>query len=390
MAKWREHRQRNSQREQTDPDAPEVTEATPDGRSLDNSERFSSVAFFLTLALVTVLAGLVAAPVLIPLILAAITAGLADPLKLRIDRLLGERRRLSSALTLLAMVLVVLAPLFVVAFFTGRALVELLTTLTQDVVPVSNMIRDGIESLRGGALDFVFGEGGLANIDQILMAINESLGSLLGMLTQFAANVPNFILMLLIYLYSLYFFLLDGRALVREASSAIPLRRAEKRDFGSTFLRVSRATLKGTLVIGGLQGIIGGVVFWILGLPAPLVFGVLFALLAAIPNFGAILVWLPASIILFVIGDSGKAILMLVLGGGLIAGVDYLVRPLIIRGDAQLHQVLALSGIIGGLALFGLLGLLLGPVVMALFVATWKTFRGRYRSELRDVASGKA
>jgi len=383
MGKWREERQRRAERE---PAETTVSE----GHSLDDSEKFSSIAFFLTLTLVTVITGLVAAPVLIPLILAAITAGLGDPLKQRIDRLVGERRGLSSVLTLLAMVLLVLAPLFVVAFFTARALVELLTQLTEDAAPVSEMLRDGIESLKAGSLGFLFGDDGLANIDQVLTAITESLGALLGTLTQFAANVPNFVLMLLIYLYSLYFFLLDGRELVRQASSAIPLRRAEKREFGSTFLRVSRATLKGTLVIGGLQGIIGGLVFWILGLPAPLVFGVLFALLAAIPNFGAILVWLPASIILFAIGDSVNGILMLVFGGGLIAGVDYLVRPLIIKGDAQLHQVLALSGIIGGLALFGLVGLLLGPIVMALFVATWKTFRGRYKTELRDVASGKA
>ena len=358
--------------------------------SLGDSERVGSVAFFLTLALVTVTAGFVAAPVLMPLMLAAITAGLADPLKLSIDRLFGERHKLSAAVTLVIMVVVVLTPLFVVGFFTARALLHLLTEATEDVAPVSEMLRDGIEALSAGSLGFLFGDRGLATIDQVVEVINQSLGALIETLTQFAGSVPSFVLMLLIYVYSLYFFLLDGRALVRQASSAIPLRREEKQEFGATFLRVSRATLKGTIVIGGLQGMIGGILFWVLGLPAPLVFGVLFALLAAIPNFGAILVWLPASIILFVVGDTGKAILMLILGGGLIAGVDYLARPLIIRGEAQLHPVLALSGIIGGLALFGLVGLLLGPIIMALFVAIWKTFRGRYRGELSDVASGKA
>ncbi|MFW6312621.1 MAG: AI-2E family transporter [Spirochaetota bacterium] len=357
---------------------------------LDDSGRVGNVAFFIVLALLTVAAGLVAAPVLLPLTLAAITAALAEPLKQRIDRLLGARRRLSAAVTLAIMVVGVLAPLFVVGVFTARTLVNLLRQATEGAAPLSEMLRDGLEALSAGSLGFLFGDAGIATINEVIAIIEQLLVSLLETMTRLAAGAPNFVIMLLIYLYSLYFFVKDGRALVRGVSSAIPLRHTEKREFGATFLRVSRATLKGTLVIGGVQGIIGGVVFWILGLSAPLVFGILFALLAAIPNFGAILVWLPASIVLFATGQTGKGVLMLILGGGLVAGVDYFVRPLIIRDDAQVHQVLALSGIIGGLALFGLAGLLLGPITMALFVTIWKTFRGRYRGELRDVASGKA
>ena len=357
--------------------------------TLDDSERVGSVAFFLALGLLTVAAGFVAAPVLVPLILAAITAGLADFLKLRIDRKIPKRRRLAAAVTFVIMTVAVVVPVFVVGFFTVSMLVHVLRQATEESAPVSEMLRNGMNGLGAGSLGFLFGDGGIVSVERVSEMINEASGALLETLTAFVANIPKFAVALLIYFYSLYFFLLDGRALVRHASSAIPMRREETQEFGATFLRVSRATLKGTLVIGGLQGIIGGLVFWALGLPAPLLFGVFFALLAAIPNFGAVLVWLPASIVLFIAGETGRAILMLILGGGLIAGVDDLVRPLIIRGDAQLHPVLALSGIVGGLALFGLVGLLLGPIIMSLFVAIWKTFRGRYWGELRDVASGR-
>lgn len=361
-----------------------------DAHSLDDSERVGRVAFLVALSLLTVAAVLVSIPVLVPLIFAAITTGLADPLKLRIDRRLPKHRRLSAGLALFIMVVVLLVPMFFIGFFTARTLVSLLTEATRGSAPLSEVLRDGIETLSEGPLGSLFGSRGIATTDQVVGVVNESLKGFLETLTQLAAVVPNFLIMLLIYLYSLYYFLLDGRALLLDASSAIPLRREEKKGFGETFLRVSRATLRGTIVIGGLQGLIGGALFWALGLPAPLVFAVLFALLAVIPNFGAILIWLPAAIILFIAGQTGRGFVMLILGGGLLAGVDYLVRPMIIRSDAQLHPVLAISGIIGGLALFGLAGLVLGPIIMALFVAIWNTFRGRYRGELEDVASGKA
>jgi predicted PurR-regulated permease PerM len=355
-----------------------------------DSDRFSVAAFLVTLTAVTLLAVWVSAPVIVPLLLAALTAGLAEPLRSRLDRRLPLGRRFSSGATILVLVVVILAPLFIAVFLAARSLSDLISEALDNTEPLRESVQGAIDRLRFGPLGAIVGPRGLADTETVFEALSESMGGVVEGLTEVALNIPRFALSFLIYLYALYFFLADGPMLMRELTSAIPLRAREKETFSTTFLSVGRATLKGILVMGGIQGVIGGLVFLVLGLPAPVLFGVLFAILAAIPNFGAVLIWLPAAIILAVSGDTVRAVLMLILGGGVIAGADYLIRPLIIRSDSQLHQVLALAGIIGGIAAFGIVGLLFGPIVMSLFVAAWRTFRGRFHTQLHDVGTGKA
>lgn len=358
--------------------------------SAHSSDRFSTVAFLITLTGITFLAGWVSAPVIVPLLLAALTAGLSEPLRKRVGGFLPGGRGLSSVVTILLLVIVVLAPLFAAVVMSVGSLSDLLGEALENTDTLRDAVDRGIERLRFGPFRAIIGPGRLADTETIFEALNESLGGLADRLTQTALDIPRLALMLLIYLYALHFFLLDGPMLAGEISSAVPLREHEKSEFTGTFLSVGRATLKGILIIGAVQGVIGGLIFWILGLPVPVLFGVLFVLLAAIPNFGAVLIWLPTAVILGVGGETVKAVLMAVLGGGLIAGADYLIRPLIIRADSQLHPVLALAGMIGGIAAFGIVGLLFGPIVMSLFVAIWRTFRGRFGSELKDVDSGEA
>jgi predicted PurR-regulated permease PerM len=350
------------------------------------TRRFSSIAFLVTLAIVTAISALVAAPVAIPLILSVLTAGLVDPLHTWLTRTLRGSRAVASWLTLIILVTAILLPLLVVGYFAGARLANVIEQVTRNSESLRQVVLGVVNSVREGPLGFLVGPAGPESTQRLFDSIVQSLGNLAEGLTGVAAAVPRLLLMLFIYLYSLYFFLRDGRRMLVALASTVPLRRAEKREFGRTFLTVSRATVKGTVVIGAFQGLIGGALFWVLGLPAPLLFAVLFALLAAIPNFGAVLIWLPTAVVLFAGGDPLRGVLMVGLGGGLIGAVDYLIRPLIIQGDAQLHPVLAIVGIVGGIALFGLEGLLLGPIIMSLFVATWRTFRSRYRHELHTMS----
>ncbi len=358
-------------------------------RPVHDSDRFSVAAFLVTLAGITILAAWVSAPVIVPLLLAALTAGLGEPLRTWLDRRLPGGRRISSGITTFLLVLLLLVPLASAVFLAARSLTELLSEQLDNTEPLRDAVEGSINRLRFGPLGAIVGPRGIADTDTVFEAVSETMGGIVESLTEMALDVPRLALMFVIYLYALYFFLADGPMIRREIVSAIPLRGREKEEFSNTFLIVGKATMKGTLIIGAIQGTIGGLVFWFLGLPAPLLFGVLFALLAAIPNFGAILIWLPATIMLAAAGDLLRAVLMAVLGGGLIAGADYLIRPLIIKTDSQLHEVLALTGIIGGIAAFGVVGLLFGPIIMSLFVAIWRTFRGRFHTELEDLGSGK-
>ncbi|MFW5728826.1 MAG: AI-2E family transporter, partial [Spirochaetota bacterium] len=185
-----------------------------------------------------------------------------------------------------------------------------------------------------------------------------------------------------IYVYSLYFFFRDGPQLLTSVFDRIPMRRQDKDVLLEKFVTVTRATIKGTIVIGIFQGAIGGLVMFLLGLPGAVVWGVLLFFLAAIPNFGAILVWLPASIYLFVTGAIARGILMVALAGGLLAAVDYLLRPRLIEEDIRVHQVLVLFSVLGGLIVFGVFGLILGPIIMAVFVKMWEIYGDLFRQEI--------
>jgi predicted PurR-regulated permease PerM len=140
------------------------------------------------------------------------------------------------------------------------------------------------------------------------------------------------------------------------------------------FISVTRAILKSTFVIGVIQGTIGGVAVFLLGLPAAILAGVLLLFLAIIPDIGAVFVWLPASVVLFVRGEYIGGVIMILVGLG-IAVVGYILRPRLIGDDIQIHQILVLIGVLGGIAVFGIFGFILGPILISLFVILWQMFR---------------
>ena len=149
--------------------------------------------------------------------------------------------------------------------------------------------------------------------------------------------------------------------------------------------RSPRATLKSTFLIGGIQGVIGTVLFLILGIPGAVLFGVLFLVLAAIPGLGPAVIWLPSTAILFGLGRYFQAVVMLVIGGGLIPLVDYLLRPRIVGKDTQLHPLLVFIGVLGGVSLFGIWGLLFGPLAMSVAVTVLDIFKRLFKGELKEI-----
>jgi predicted PurR-regulated permease PerM len=122
--------------------------------------------------------------------------------------------------------------------------------------------------------------------------------------------------------------------------------------------------------------------------PGALIWGVLLVFLAAIPNFGAVLVWLPVSVGLFLQGDIVRGAVMVLLGGILVGLVDYLLRPRLIGDDIRIHEILVLFGVLGGLVVFGVFGLIIGPIVMAVFVQVWHIYAEIFRSELEYTSDG--
>jgi predicted PurR-regulated permease PerM len=173
-------------------------------------------------------------------------------------------------------------------------------------------------------------------------------------------------------LYLLFFFLRDGPRLLDGVVRTLPLGDDRERHFFARFADVSRATIKGTVVVGIVQGTIGGLMFSVLGIGAPVLWGVVMSLLSILPAVGTALVWLPAAIML-IVNDRLVAGIALIAVGVLVIGlVDNLLRPILVGRDTRMPDYLVLIATLGGLAAFGLAGIVLGPIIAAFFLSVWE------------------
>ena len=185
---------------------------------------------------------------------------------------------------------------------------------------------------------------------------------------------------MLVTVFALFFFVRDGPEIRRLVSSLIPL---PNRDADRMIRRVSDtvyATTWGTVVVAAIQGALGGLMFWWLGLPAPVLWGTVMALLAIVPVLGAFVVWVPAAIYLALDGEVGKALILAAWGGIVVALVDNFLYPVLVGNRMRLHTLAVFIAILGGLSLFGASGLVLGPAVLAAAVELRRVWRRRMRS----------
>jgi predicted PurR-regulated permease PerM len=175
--------------------------------------------------------------------------------------------------------------------------------------------------------------------------------------------------------YLFFYFLRDRKAALGSLRFLSPLSKAE---MDHLFRRVEDtvfATVYGTLAVAAVQGFLGGLMFWWLGLPAPLLWGVIMGLLAVVPVLGAFIVWVPAALFLLLEGSWGKALLLAVWGGVVVGGIDNLLLPILVGNRLKQHTLLAFLAVVGGLMVFGTSGLILGPVVLTITTVLLETWR---------------
>jgi predicted PurR-regulated permease PerM len=182
-------------------------------------------------------------------------------------------------------------------------------------------------------------------------------------------------------LYLLFFFLRDGEILLEGLVRALPFGDERERHLLGRFAEVSRATIKGTLVVGIVQGAIGGVAFGFLGIGAPVLWGVVMALASILPAIGPALVWLPASVWLIANQHLAGGITLILIGVFAIGLVDNLLRPILVGRDTRMPDYLILLSTLGGLAGFGLAGIIIGPIIAAFFLSVWQMAQAEFLAE---------
>lgn len=349
------------------------------------SRRLNRTFFLILLAGAALLVFFVARVFLLPIILAAIAAALFFPLNTRILRAFKGRKTLASLCSVVIFCLIILVPMALLGYLVTQNVVEV-TRLVNRNIPQIRAWLQSVESWIVG-LPFIKGQRMSTLIDsaRLVDIIQQAGSTLVEGATSLAGNVARILLLLFVFIYSLFFLIRDGDKALLSVSEAIPLLKEDKQAIIDKFVSVSRATLKSTFIIGGIQGTIGTILFLILGIPGAVLFGVLFLVLAAIPGLGPAVIWLPTTVILFALGEYLHGAILLVIGGGVIPLVDYTLRPRLVGKDTQLHPLLVFIGVLGGVSVFGIWGLLFGPLAMSVAVTLVTIFKRIFKGELKKI-----
>jgi predicted PurR-regulated permease PerM len=348
-------------------------------------------AFVLLLvAAVTALFVAVAWPFLKPLLLGALLAGLFHPLYRWITRLLGGRQSLGAAVTLLVLLVLVLGPISV---FLGIVVQQALTVSDQAIPWLTRQL--------GAASTFSVNEWvmnrfpALAKympsqeqlVEQVGTAAKTAGAFLVTFASRMTVTTASFLLNLFVMLYAMFFFFKDGHKILERIFYYTPLSDEDERRMLTQFASITRATIKGTLVIGIIQGALGGIAFRVAGIEGAALWGTIMTILSIIPGIGAPLVWVPVVIVLFVNGQYVTATLLLVWCGAVVATIDNFLRPLLVGRDAQMPDLLILIGTLGGLFLFGPMGFIVGPIICGLFLTVWDIYGTTFKAVLPPVES---
>jgi predicted PurR-regulated permease PerM len=296
------------------------------------------------------------------------------PLYRRLLASMRHKRTLAALVTVLIVLMIVILPLILVAALLLQEGFNVYQRVQSGELNFGQYFRQVFEALPSWVTELL-DRFGLTNLG----AVQERLSSGLMKGTQFLAaqalNVGqhtfDFIVNLAIVLYLLFFLLRDGDVLSRRIKSAIPLRPEQQRGLFERFTTVIRATVKGNIVVALAQGALGGLIFWFLGVRAPVLWAVVMAFVSLLPAVGAGLVWLPVAVYFLVTGAVWQGVLLIAYGILVIGLVDNVLRPVLVGKDTKMPDYVVLVATLGGMAIFGINGFVIGPVIAAMFMAVW-------------------
>lgn len=311
---------------------------------------------------------------LLALFLAAITAGSVRPVYKRLLKLTRNRKGAAAGLTLLLLSLLVFVPLIGFGLVVAQQAVELGSAAgpwlrtqfsTPSALDALSQRFPELQALRPYR-------------DQILEKLGEfgtTLGSFaVNLVTSAAQGLMELALLLFVMLYATFYFLIDGPKLLQKVLYYSPLPPEDEDKMIGRFLSVARATVKGTVVIGAVQGTLGGLAFWVAGIQGAAFWAATMGVLSIIPGLGAAVVWIPAVVYLLAVGKTGAAVGLLLWCALAVSSVDNFLRPWLVGKDTKLPDLLVLLSTLGGLVLFGPVGFIIGPIVAALFVTVWDIY----------------
>lgn len=347
---------------------------------------FEDSTFLLLIVVITLAFGWILQPFYGAILWAIVGAVIFAPLYRRLLRS-TERPSLAATVAVLLITAMVILPLAMVTASLVREATTLYARVQSGEINFGNYVQQVFNALPGWI------RGLLARVDLTdLTALRESLSSglmkggqaLAPQALSIGLNTFDFVLGLGIMLYLLFFLLRDGAYLADRLRRAIPLHEEQKAVLFSRFAIVVRATVKGGILVAIVQGTLGGLAFWFLGVRGPLLWAALMTFLSLLPAIGAGIVWIPVAIYFLATGSIWQGIFLIGWGVLVIGLVDNLLRPFLVGKDTKLPDYVVLLSTLGGIQVFGLNGFVIGPVIAAMFMVAWESFTASRQEPLDE------
>jgi len=342
-------------------------------------DRFRKFFLMLVVAGISILFLVMIRGFLMTLMVAAILAGLLYPVHRWILRRVRGRSTLASLLTLGLAIVAIFGPLATLAGIVAQQAVNLTDNVSEMIRPYienPDLLRTRLVRLPGA--DRI--EPMLPQIAERGAQVVSSVGTfLVKQVSAVTSGTVVFLFNFAILLYALFFFLARGQGYLRTILSYLPFSEEDNARLLARFGSVTKATVKGTLLIGVVQGTINGIAFWVVGLPAPAFWGVVMIVLSVVPAVGGALVWVPAAVLLALTGRYIDAVVLTVICGAVSGSIDNLLRPRLVGRDTQMPDLLILISTLGGIGFFGAPGFIVGPLVAAFCITLWEILAELYR-----------
>jgi predicted PurR-regulated permease PerM len=344
------------------------------------SDRLTTVLSYGAILLLGYLVLRIMEPFLVPLAWSAVLAIFFYPVHERLARRLRPTQ--AAALSTLGVTLLLIVPaIIVLVFATRQALVASTHLQTALLDPDKTLSMHVVDWIRGKLPE----EWQATDFSQPLRQAAEKVAAFLAAnIAGLVKNLATFFLHLFIVIFSLFFMFRDADDVVRGVRHLLPFDESIQRDMLNESKELIFASVAVALVIAMMQGLLGGLAFTVGGIPTPIFWGLLIAFFSLVPVVGSALIWVPAALWLLFNGHWGKGIAVVAICGGVASVADNVVRPLLLRNRTHLNELLLFLGVLGGLGVFGLLGLVIGPTILAAAMGVFRVYMER-----RDEITGK-
>lgn len=341
---------------------------------------------FLILIIVTTVSFFLVKSLLVAFIIATILAHSFGPFYERVLKFTRGRKILSSALICLLVGLIIFIPVVLIGILLYSEIQLTVYSFTNNPEKITNMVK-AVNSY-AQSIDILPKNHFFQNFHIDEKLISSSLNNFLSYFSTLVQGIyrslGHLVIIIFVFFFCLFYLLMDRRKIVDTIFKLSPLKDKYDRALLHKFYSISRATIKGTFFLAVLQGFCGGVLFWAVGVPSPVVLAILMTLMAIIPAIGTAFIWFPVALLMMLSGDMQAGIIIIIVGLFLISTLDNILRPKLVGKDTEMHPILILLATLGGIEFFGLYGFIIGPLILSFCVAMWEIYSVEFKGQIKN------